>query len=230
MKADLEPFFQRYVQLVRVADDTFDRIQRRHPEGVKCKEGCSDCCHAVFDIALIEALFINARFAHTFDAATRERLLEKANRADRQAFAMKRQISRELQAGNDARQVMHVVAAQRLRCPFLNAADKCDIYAFRPITCRLYGVPTAIQGKGHTCGLSGFDRGCEYPTVNLDRIHDQLYTISRDLVAALQSRFTGLANLFIPVSMAVLTEFDEAYLGIDKAPQDNVVAGGPEKE
>lgn len=230
MKADLEPFFQRYAQLVRLADDTFDRIKRAHPESVSCTQGCSDCCHAVFDVALIEALYINARFERTFEADARERLLEKANRADRQAFAMKRQVSRAMQAGNDARHIMNVVAAQRLRCPFLNAVDGCDIYAFRPITCRLYGVPTAIQGEGHTCGRSGFAQGNKYTTVNLDRINDQLYGISRDMIVALESRFTGLANLFIPVSMAVLTKFDEAYLGIDTNSQENKIAGGPAKE
>ena len=229
MKADLAPFFQRYAQLVRVVDATFDRIKQSHPEGVKCTEGCSDCCHAVFDIGLIEALYIKDRFERAFEADTRERFLEKANRADRQAFAMKRQVSRAVQAGRDARQVMEVVAAQRLRCLFLNEADGCDIYDFRPITCRLYGVPTAIQGEGHTCGRSGFTRGAKYPTVNLDRINDQLYTISRDLVVALESRFAGLANLFIPVSMAVLTDFDETYLGIDTTPRETKVAGNPGK-
>jgi len=229
MKADLEPFFQRYTQLVRVADEAFDRIKRGHPEEVNCTEGCSDCCHAVFDVALIEALYINARFECAFDADTRKRLLEKANRADREAYAMKRRVSRAVQAGDDTRQIMHVVAKQRLRCPFLNETEQCDIYPFRPITCRTYGVPTSIQGEGHTCGRSGFTQGSKYPTLNLDRIHDQLYEISHDLVVALQSRFTGLANLFVPVSMAVLTEFDEAYLGIDTAAQNKKAAGEPTK-
>ena len=38
----------------------FDRVRKTHAECVKCSEGCADCCHAVFDLTLIEALYLNA--------------------------------------------------------------------------------------------------------------------------------------------------------------------------
>ena len=50
--------------------------------------------------------------------------------------------------------------------------------------------------------------------MNLDRIHGELQHISADLVAALKSKYIRLVDLLVPLSMAMLTVYDEEYLGI----------------
>ena len=40
----------------------FAKVKEQFPDAVKCREGCADCCHALFDITLIEALYVNTRF------------------------------------------------------------------------------------------------------------------------------------------------------------------------
>ncbi len=71
------------------------------------------------------------------------------------------------------------MAETRVRCPMLNDAQMCEIYEFRPLTCKLYGIPTAIGGKGYTCGLSGFEKGEKYPTASLDKIQNRLLAAFR---------------------------------------------------
>lgn len=215
MKIDFTPFFKRYEALVAKADGAFARVREQFPEAVKCEPGCSDCCYALFDLTLVEALYINYHFNQQYSGAERETLLEKANNADRKIHKIKKAAFRSTQEGKEEEKVLQDVGRERIRCPLLNDEDRCDLYAYRPIACRVYGIPLAIGGKGHTCGRSGFVQGKNYPTFNMDIVHDQLMALSAELVQAVQSRHVSMADVLVPLSMALLTDYDEAYLGID---------------
>jgi Fe-S-cluster containining protein len=112
------------------------------------------------------------------------------------------------------------MAAQRIRCPLLDNDDKCELYRSRPITCRLYGIPTVIGGQAHTCGLSGFEEGKPYPTVKLDAIQNKLYQISFELAQEIKSRYPKLAEVLVPLSMALLTDYNDEYLGINRSQDE----------
>jgi len=214
MAIDLRPFFEKYEALVKTVDGAFDQVKDRHPECVKCHEGCADCCYALFDLSLIEALYINHHFNRRFSGEQREALLEIANKADRQVYQIKRRAYKDLDAGRSEDDIIAEMSGERVRCPLLDDRDRCILYAHRPITCRFYGIPTAIGGKGRTCGLSGFAAGEKYPTVNLDAIHSQLYRLSEELVRHIESRYLRLAEVLVPLSMALLTEYNDEQLGI----------------
>ena len=214
MSIDFEPFFKQYEALVKMADELFERVKAEYPELVTCKLKCADCCHALFDLSLIEALYINHHFNQRFEGPDRSALIEKANRADRKVYKLKRAAFKANQSGKPESEIIEEMAEERIRCPLLNEEDQCDMYDHRPITCRLYGIPTAIAGQGHTCGLSGFKQGEAYPTVNLDRIQSKLYEISEAFQKAIKSRHVNLATLLVPLSMALLTDYDETYLGL----------------
>ena len=231
MDFDFTPYFEKYEELVRAAEEAFGRIKGDHADCVRCKVGCADCCHALFDLTLVEALFINHKFNETFKDDKRERLLEVANRTDRKTHKIKRKAYNLLKDGCKDEDVLERVAAETVRCALLNENDLCELYDYRPITCRLYGVPTAIGGKGHTCGLSGFSEGKAYPTVNLDRIQGGLLALSKALAADLKSKYTTIGELLVPLSMALLTEYSAEYLGVgDKAEDHQGEEEGGENE
>jgi Fe-S-cluster containining protein len=215
MDFDLEPYFRRYEALVKLADQAFERVAKDHPECISCKIGCADCCHALFDLTLIEALYINHKFKEKFQGPEREALLQGANSADRQIARVKRHAVDDLQRGIGEKEILEELARKRVRCPLLSDQNSCNLYGYRPITCRFYGIPTAIGGVGHTCGVSRFKKGQRYPTVNLDLLHQQLQQISAELVRDMESKFIKLADILVPLSMALLTLYDEEYLGID---------------
>lgn len=214
MDLDFSPFFKQYEELLIAADTVFDRVRGEYPDCVKCTIGCSECCHALFDLTLIEALYINHHFNKKFQGQDRESLIEKANRADRDVYKIKRKAYKEFKEGKDEGEILMEMAEERVRCPLLSESDQCDLYEHRPITCRFYGIPTAIGGKGHTCGISGFVEGEPYPTVNLDKIHKRLYEISESLVKEIGSKYAKLGEMLVPLSMAVLTVYNDVYLGI----------------
>ena len=58
---ELIPVFTAYEALVAEADAVFSRVNELHPDCVTCKPGCSDCCHATFDLSLVEAMYLNAK-------------------------------------------------------------------------------------------------------------------------------------------------------------------------
>ena len=133
---------------------------------------------------------------------------------------IKRWAHQELMAGKPEAEILAALARERVRCPLLNTQDLCDLYENRPLTCRFYGIPTAIGGAGRTCGKSGFKEGERYPTVNLDSVHARLQEISAELVRDLKSRFVGLADMLVPLSTALVTAYDDIYLGVKEAPPE----------
>ena len=217
---DITPFFARYEALVAQADALFATILARFPAEVVCRERCSSCCYAMFDLSLVETLYLNAKFLEQVPyGAGRSALLEKADKADREAVRIKRGFFKASKTGQDSNDILQDAAAVQLRCPLLDENDLCLLYAHRPITCRVYGAPTSIGGKAHTCGKTGFVKGVQYPTINLDRIQDQLAELSLELAKALGSRFTKLHTMYLPVSSVLTTTFDAVYLGIGQPPR-----------
>jgi len=213
MTFDYSPFFAEYEALVALSEKTFKQVAEQYAEQVNCRIGCDDCCYALFDLSLIEAIYINHKFNEAFNASRLASLKEAANRIDRQIHKIKRSAHRDLMAGKNEELILMEMAAVRVECPLLNDAHQCELYAHRPITCRLYGIPTAIGGIGYTCGKSGFKEGEAYPTVNLDPIQRKLHDISADLVKAIRSSYADLADMLVPLSMALITDYDQTFLG-----------------
>ena len=219
MEIDFTPYFEQYKAVSKMADEVFERVQKEHPKEVTCEIKCADCCHALFDLTLVEALYLNHKFNQKFQGKEREELIERANRADRKVYTIKRKAYQEMQSGKKEVEILVELSAERCRCPLLNAKDVCDLYEERPITCRLYGIPTSIGGVGHTCGQSGFEEGKPYPTVNLDTIQGKLFAISQELTASLRTKHAQMADMLVPVSMALITVYDAEYLGMTKTAQ-----------
>jgi len=221
MDIDFSPFFRKYEEIVGAADAVFERVKKEHPERVTCKQECSDCCYALFDLSLIEGLYINYHFNKKFKGKERGRLIDKLNRADRDVHRIKKKAYRDFTAGKKEADILMDIAEKRIRCPLLNEQNLCDMYEYRPITCRLYGIPASIGGSGHTCGKSGFVEGRQYPTVNLDILQNNLYKISGELVKEIKSSYVKMADMLVPLSMALITNYDEEFFGLKTIKKDS---------
>ena len=221
MPNELADIFDDYERLQAQADNLFGKVREAHPTKVRCAQGCSDCCYAMFDLSLVEAMALNRAFNDNFGfGPARSSILEAAGESDRQAVRLKRGFYNLAKSGAPEEEVLRQAAQARIRCPLLNEDDVCLLYDMRPITCRVYGAPAAIHGKGHVCAKSGFAPGQNYPTIALDRIHDKLADLSRRIGSRLGSRFKEIHNVYIPLSMALLNKYDDAYLGVGDAPKE----------
>lgn len=215
MPVDFTPAFLRYEALAAEADALFAKVAAACPGLMPCAPGCGDCCHALFDMTFIEALYLNHQFNQAFPPGPRrDALLERANRADREHYKLKRKAFRAGEKGVSTREILEDMARERIRCPLLDDDDQCALYAHRPITCRLYGTPMLIGGVTHTCGTTGFEPGGKYPTVMVEKLQDKLMALSQEVVAALPTKQPLMGDLLVPVSLALITDYDDEYLGI----------------
>lgn len=213
--AELEEIFLEYEILTAQVDKIFADVRTKFTKEVTCFESCSDCCHALFDLSLVEAMAVNRAFQDKFTyGAERSYVIEKASEADRELTRLKYRFYKDVQSGSDDEKVMAGVAKEKVRCPLLSTNNLCLLYEHRPLTCRIYGVPTAIEGKGYVCGKCNFDEGAQYPTLHLDKIQDRLARMSRKIAKILGSRYKELHHVYVPISMALMNKYDDAYLGL----------------
>jgi Fe-S-cluster containining protein len=228
MEPDFNHIFEKYEALVKEVDAAAKAIAERHPEEVKCVKHCSDCCHAVFDLSLIEAMYLNKKFNEAFAGKERSEILDRADESEREMYKAKRDANKAVQEGRDPAEVLEEIGKLRIRCPLLSEDDLCLLYDVRPVTCRLYGLPLNIGGKGRTCGLSGFKAGGKYPTVNVDRINERLAALAEEFVSGIKTRHTRMADILVPVGMALMNSYDEEYLGTkEEKPKSGQGPQGP---
>ncbi len=202
--------FDPYDQLVKEADEAFQRIKKEYPDLVKCKIHCSDCCYAIFGIFLIEALFLKYDFER-LDKKEKEKALLRAREADAQLRKVQERL-RQFQ--DDPYMINYVLAKERVRCPLLSEKNECILYPYRPIMCRVYGIPILIRGSVRVCYRSGFEKGKVYTTYNLDKTYRELYSITKEMlnVAGVKEK-EERASLMISVSKAITTPFEKLVRG-----------------
>jgi len=178
--------------LFAAIDKAFKAVSKEHPEAIACGKGCADCCHAVFDVSLVEAVNLRVYFQR-LSPTVQQQIAEAAQEA-KQAWEQITVSHRDL-------------SVARLRCPLLDNQGLCLCYAARPVNCRTYGIPTVIEGKGHVCGLSGFEPGKSYPTVNLASLQRILHDLSVQLAGAERG------GKRYPISSVILDPSDLDVLG-----------------
>ena len=201
----LAPLIRNYELLVDKADSAFQRMEKEHGSYIRCELHCSDCCHAVFGLFLIEAAYIREHFD----------LIDEEQK--RHAFLMGEIADRDLEKlqgklktfENDPRMQTYTLARERIRCPLLDNQDECTLYHRRPITCRVYGIPTKIQGKVRVCGKGGFKEGETYPVFDLDGVYRDLFVLSKELLDEAGIDNADKASLLISMSKAIRTPLDD---------------------
>lgn len=197
--------FGSYELLMDRADTAFRKMQEEHGTCIRCERYCSDCCYAVFGLFLIEAAYIEQHFGQLDSEVKRETLL-RCDDSDRDL----RILEKRLQAHQDDPQMSsYALARERIRCPLLDDNLECVLYPYRPITCRVYGIPTKIQGKARVCGKAGFKKGETYPAFDLDGVYGDLFALSKELLKEAGDDDLDKASFLISVSKAINTPFED---------------------
>ena len=201
----LNLLFQRYEHIVSTADKAFEKMAKEYPECIKCNRHCSDCCHAVFGLFVIEAVYLKNHF-DKLDRKERRAAVLRGKKADKELKKLENRIQ-----GQDinSRNAGYPLERERIRCPLLDDNEECILYPHRPITCRVYGIPIAIQGMAHVCGKARFRKGDSYPAFKLDSAQRRLYQLSHELLGGNEEK----ASLLISVSKAIKTPLEDIIQG-----------------
>jgi len=203
---DFSYLFEPYDRQVSLADKSFERIAGEYPNCISCKPGCADCCHAVFGLFLVEAVFLK----NDFDQLGEK---EKADALKRGLAAEKdlKTLERTLEEfKDDPGMSAYAMAKTRIRCPLLGDDDACILYPYRPITCRVYGIPTMVQGIPRICGSTGFKKDEAYPFFNMNGVQKELFQLSKDLLENAKKDFAEeRASLLISIPKIIKTTVED---------------------
>ena len=205
LKMNVSELFQGYELLADRADEAFREVEKEYGPNISCERHCSDCCHAVFGLFPIEAAYLKQHFDQLKSEVKRAALL----RGNEMEKGLKRLEATLKTHEGDPQMQAYAMARERIRCPLLDDSQDCILYPHRPITCRIYGVPTRIQGKGRVCGKSGFKQGESVPLFDLDGVYRDLYALSRELLKTEGKDDPEQASLLFSVSRVISAPLDE---------------------
>ena len=136
----------RDAKLVQIMDAALAKAAARAGPWLACKPGCTQCCHGAFAINPLDAarLQTGMKALHTADP-------EAAEAIQKRARAWLDEFGRDF-PGDRTTGVLGVSEEDQARfdefandapCPALNPiTGLCDVYAWRPMTCRVFGPPT----------------------------------------------------------------------------------------
>ncbi len=210
MKPGLNDLFRRYELLALEADQAFESMRSRYGEWMKCRPGCSDCCHAVFGLFPVEAAYLQERFGG-LDRRVRRLAITRAQKSARD-------LERAMGGVNDdvADPVSphRALATKRVRCPLLDDHQACIGYPFRPITCRVYGIPALIRTQIRACPKNLFVPGQSYPAFDLDEAHREMYLMSVGLLSGRHGSPPDGASFLVSVASAITTPWGDLVKGL----------------
>jgi Fe-S-cluster containining protein len=142
-------------QLVQIMDAALAEAALRAGPWLVCREGCTPCCHGAFAINTLDVERLRAGMdaLHATDpnlAATLEQRAQAWIAEHGPAFPG--DPTTGSLGTSDADQQAFEDFANEAPCPALDpTTGRCDVYAWRPMTCRVFGPPVRMDGDALGC-------------------------------------------------------------------------------
>ncbi len=142
-------------ELVQIMDAALAEAAHKAGEWLACRPGCTQCCHGAFAINDLDAERLRAGMETL--RATQPALAAEINRRARTWIEEQRaEFPGDLETGllgeSEEEQERFEEFANDAVCPALDpVTGRCDVYAWRPMTCRVFGPPVRM-GEGDALG------------------------------------------------------------------------------
>ncbi len=137
----MKPILKQYQNLLEKIDTWFAQAISRNPGQIACAKGCCDCCRGLFEISMLDAALLNFGFnqlGEPFKKGVRDKAearlaeLQQLWPEFRYPFILNRLPHDDWQ---------EMPEEDMTPCPLLGPDGLCLVYAYRPMTCRLHGLP-----------------------------------------------------------------------------------------
>ena len=150
------PLPARDSELVQIMDAALADAAGRAGPCLACRPGCTQCCHGVFSINALDAVRLHSGMK-ALDASEPQ----TAHSLRQRSHAWLNQYGPDFPGdpstgtlgSSEEDQARFEDFANDAPCPALNpATGLCDVYAFRPMTCRVFGPPVRVaEGAALGC-------------------------------------------------------------------------------
>lgn len=149
------PLPARDSELIQIMDASLAEAARRAGEWLACRVGCTQCCHGAFAINALDAERLRAGMdaLRASDPALADKVAHRARAwIDEHGPAFPGNLQTGT-LGTSAEDLERFETfANDAPCPALDpATGRCDVYASRPMTCRVFGPPVRV-GDGAALG------------------------------------------------------------------------------
>lgn len=139
-------------ELVQIVDAALGDAARRAGEWLVCRPGCTQCCVGAFAINALDVSRLREGFAelkHSHPA----RAVQVQVRAQAYIDRITPQFPGDPKSGkldeSEEGEARFLDFANEEVCPALDPTSGiCDLYQFRPMTCRVFGPPVRNEGGG----------------------------------------------------------------------------------
>ena len=207
----MKEILERYGALLREVDGWFADCLKRYPSAIRCGAGCSACCRGLFDITLLDAWYLKSGF-DGLPAKVREKVTGRA--VERLKGLQKLWPEFTLpyilnyRPDEDWEELMP--EEDETPCSLLGSDGKCLVYEYRPMTCRLNGVPLV-----DVSGEVFFDEWCtlNFTKKNPLELHELRWEfnvlfrrellIFRDFTGLLLNKAFNELDTFIPTALLI---------------------------
>jgi Fe-S-cluster containining protein len=144
-------------KLVQIIDSALADTARRSGEWLVCKLGCTQCCVGAFAINQLDALRLQRGLAE-LEVTDPARAAQVRDRAHASIARFSPDFPGDRRTGildeGEAAEARFEEFANDEPCPVLDPqTGMCDLYAARPLTCRVFGPPVQSEGGLGVCEL-----------------------------------------------------------------------------
>lgn len=139
-------------ELLQIMDAAFADAVTKAGTELACRPGCTQCCHGAFAINALDAErlrlgMVELQNANSVLAA--EVKLRALSWIDEYGVTFPGDPETGVMGDSDAEREAFEEFANDVPCPGLDpATGKCDVYAWRPMTCRVFGPPVRMGDGG----------------------------------------------------------------------------------
>lgn len=207
----MNTLLDRYGVVLSEVDGWFKNCLEHHPDLIACRNGCSECCRGLFDITLLDAFYLKRGFDRLPEsdkselaraAASRLGALTKVNPAFVEPWLLNGIPEDDWEA--------LMPEEDETPCLLLSRQGGCLLYEYRPMTCRLNGIPLI-----DVCGEELFDEWCTLNFVETDprmladvrfgftELFSQELLLFRELLRLLTGNPRNEVDLFIPAAVVM---------------------------
>jgi protein-tyrosine phosphatase len=205
---DLSPFFQDYEACVNQVDSAFRQAAAADADLRSCGLESEECCYSLMGLHAIEAAYLSHHVNKMLTRDQRKGAIQRALAVSKRIGELNKTVGIEFPlAAEELDRLQQFYARGNILCP-LNVDSRCQVYAARPIACRLYGVPVSLKGEVKICGKNG-ER--VEPELDYDELDAVLERISKNMLHALTSFLPDERRIFFTLSDTVSGRFVQQY-------------------
>jgi Fe-S-cluster containining protein len=137
--------------LVQIVDKALAETAQKSGDWLVCRKGCTQCCIGVFPISQLDATRLRHGMAK-LERTDRDRASAIRDRARQSVARLTADFPGDPKTGlldeDEEAQERFAEFANDEPCPALSPkTGECELYAYRPMTCRVFGPPIRSESE-----------------------------------------------------------------------------------